>query len=52
MPLNPVLLIVVLYPPKELSFLRNHEKRLITGERTVSIKALEQIQKALILNNS
>lgn len=33
--------------PKELSFLRNHEKRLITGERTVSIKALEQIQKAL-----
>lgn len=33
--------------PKELSFLRNHEKRLVSGERTVSIKALEQIQKAL-----
>lgn len=32
---------------KELSFLRNHKKRLTAGERTVSLRALEQIQKIL-----
>lgn len=32
---------------KELSFLRNHSKRLETGERTVSIPALEKISRVI-----
>lgn len=32
---------------KELSFLKNHEKRLQNGERTVSIPALERIRESI-----